>query len=140
MSILHRILIIIIGAVTATLLQTVVLLFVTRFITPSRNLSGFGGGIVIIVIFITALCALGYSIALSFLDSLSLSLVCSFIFSIWMSWGNFQDVIEIYQRPDYFDRDFFVSDIIQICANFIIYPLIAVIIWKLKTQYFFRND
>jgi hypothetical protein len=140
MSFFHRILLIVIGSVIVQLLQTLVLLFVTRFVSTNRNLFGFGDGLIVIVIFFLGLWALVYSTAITFINSLSLSIIFSLIFSIWMSWRTFQNAIEIYERTDYFDREFFVSDIIEISANFLIYPLVALFIWKLKTQYFLTEN
>lgn len=140
MSILNRIILTATGVLFAIVLQSAVTWFITNFIIPSRNLFGFGSGLIFIVIFITALWVIVYSVALTFSDSLVTSLIISLLFSIWMTWKTFQSAIEVYRRPDYFDRDFFTMDVIQICANFVIYPLTAVLIWILKKKFVTLSD
>ena len=135
MSVIQRILLTLTGAIFATLLQGAVMLFITNYIVPNRSLFGFGQGLVWIVIFLLGMWAIAYSFALTFSNSLSLSLIISFLFSIWMSWISFQSALEIYQRPDYFDREYFMMEVIEICANFIIYPSTALLIWTLQKRF-----
>jgi hypothetical protein len=52
-----------------------------------------------------------------------------------MSLGTFQSAFEIYRREIYFDRELFIADVFQIIANFVIYPLTAVLIWKLRKRF-----
>ena len=135
MTIGNRILLILTGTLTAVLLQSLVNIFITNFVVTGRNLFGFGGGLILIVIFLLGIWAAVYSLALTFSDSLFLSLIISVIFTIWMSWRPFQSLVEIYQRPDYFDREYFMMDLVQIGANLIIYPMIALLLWNLQKKF-----
>jgi hypothetical protein len=111
------------------------MILVRTYFVPNRDLLGLGRGLMLIVFILTGLWALCYSLILTFSNSLPVSIVISLVFSFWMSWGTFQTLIEIYQRTDYFDREYFLMDIIQIGANFIIYPLTSFLIWTLQKRF-----
>lgn len=144
MQIGHKILMVLSGGLLVVLLESLALLIERVFNPSTRN--GFGMGFTAVLIFIIPLFYGLYGILLStilvvvnsfaFVNSIVFSIVISLVFSLWMCWGNIISAQEIYNRPNYFDREYFVSDVFQICADFIIFPAVCVSIWFLKEKYF----
>jgi hypothetical protein len=106
----------------------------------ARNGFGFGFAGLGYVFFPVYFAILGFilSFVLLNISSFKLSFLISIFFSIYTSIGHIQGLYEIIKRTDYFDKTYFQMDIFQICANFIIFPLIAFFVWKTK-NYFASN-
>jgi len=136
----YKILMIIIGGAVTVLLESLALIIENRFNPSTRNLFGFGAGLLLIVPFLYGFWGLVLSSIFVFIKSFYISMVISILFSLWLSWRTINSAMEIYNRPDYFDKEFFFSDVFQICANFIIFPLVCILIWVLKEKYFFSDN
>jgi hypothetical protein len=133
MSILYRIIIILAGGLLAVIVQLLSLVFADRFIfSSSRDILMVGNAGRIIYLGIVGFYGLALATILCFVNSFRLSLLISLLFSLWISRRTFAAAREIYQRSDYFDRESFFSEILMIGTNFVVYPLVSIIIWKLK--------
>jgi hypothetical protein len=132
----YKILMVVFGGAFTVLLEALTLIIENHFNPSTRNLFGFGAGLIFIVPFLYGFWGLLLSTILIFIKSFYISMTISILFSLWLSWKTINSAIEIYNRPNYFDREYFVSDVFQICANFIIFPLVCILIWVLKEKYF----
>jgi hypothetical protein len=134
----HKILIIIGGSFLGAVLS-LISMFIERSVIDFTGRNGFGMGFTAVVYIIIPayffILALILSLIAVHINSLPMMLAVSFFFSLLVSWKSFNSAWEIYNRPDYFDKTYFYSDIFQICAAFIIFPLIGVFIWYLKAKF-----
>jgi hypothetical protein len=134
----YKILTIIIGGLSAAF-PAVFSLVIKNYVIDfsGRNLFGFGFSAILYFLLPVYFFLLGLilSAILIHINSLPISLALSIPVSLAASWRTINDAIEIYKRPDYFDQTFFYSDIFDICVNFIIFPLVSVLIWKIKLKF-----
>lgn len=131
----HKILLII-GSIILAAILGILSQYLQRSIIDLSARQGFGfspvGLIYIIVPVIFAFFAFLLSLILINLTSLRASILISLVFSLFNSIQPIGDAFWIYSREDYFDKTYFQMDIFNICSNFIIYPLIALVFWKAK--------
>ena len=137
MQLSHKILIIMGGGLTAAVLEALSMLLERTLIDFSAR-SGFGFSFAAVVYIIVPVYffILGFVLSLIALrvDSVSATLAVSFFFGLWTSWYNFKSAVEIYNRPDYFDKTYFYSYIFQICSAFIIFSLVGITVYYLKSR------
>ena len=72
------------------------------------------------------------AIPLLFIDSLSISLLLSLLFSFFGAYSAISNTIKFYNRPDSYDV--FSRRIFEIISVFIIFPLIGFLIWIAKKK------
>lgn len=134
----HKILVIFVGSLTAAVLSLISMVIERTLIDFSAR-SGFGFSFAAVVYIIIPVYFFILAFILSLIavhvNSLSVTLAVSFFFSLLVSWKRFGSAIEIYNRPDYFDKTYFYSDIFQICSAFIIFPLIGITVYFLKIRF-----
>ena len=134
----HKILITIIGSLAAAVLALISMI-IERTVIDFSARSGFGFGFASVVYIIIPVYFFILAFVLSLIalhvNSLSVTLAVSFFFSLLVSWKTFKSAFEIYNRPDYFDKTYFYSDIFQICSAIIIFPLVGILIYFLKIRF-----
>ena len=103
----------------------------------ARSGFGFNFGVLAYIIIPVYFFILAFVLSLVALhvDSLSATLAVSLFFALLVSWKTFNSAIEIYNRPDYFDKTYFYSDVFQICSAFIIFPLVGILVYFLKIRF-----
>jgi hypothetical protein len=131
-----KILILLICGVVSALLSLLALKII-EFVGPTRNLLGFDLSTLAAIIVTIFGFFYGCVAAASgvFLKSFPVSLIISVLVSLFASWGAINDSVEIYRNPIYFDSELFISDLSQIFANFVIFPLICFCAYYAKTRF-----
>lgn len=71
-----------------------------------------------------------------FINSFLISLLIAIVFSFYISSSAYKSALEIYNRSNYFDRELFITDVFLVCSNFVIFPLISILVWTLKVKFF----
>ena len=134
----YKILTIIIGGLSAALLALISHTIKNSVIDlSSRNMFGFGLSGLLYFLLPAYFFFLGLllSAIVFHIKSLPISLAVSMLVSLAVSWKTINAAKEIYRRPDYFDKAYFYSDIFEICATFIIFPLVCILIFVLREKY-----
>lgn len=138
MQLSHKILIIFTGSATAAVLALISML-IERTVVDFSARSGFGFSLAAIVYIIVPVYFFILAFILSLIalnvKSVSAMLAVSVFISLLASWKTFNSAIEIYNRPDYFDKTYFYSDVFQICSAFIIFPLVGILVYLLKSRF-----
>jgi hypothetical protein len=124
---------VILFGVVAAVTFTAIALLIDKAIRPSRGLLFLDLTYVVYLILslIAAVCGAIVSIAALVSKSRTGTLIVAFIVAVTISNGLLQGAYEIYSNEIFFDAPMFYADVIQIILNLIIYPAVAVLIWKL---------
>ncbi|MBA2735846.1 MAG: hypothetical protein H0U50_03555 [Pyrinomonadaceae bacterium] len=103
----------------------------------ARNGFGFGFSALVYIIVPVYFFILAFilSLVLLHVNSFPVTLAVSLLISLPASWKTFNSAVEIYNRPDYFDKTYFYSDVFQICSAFIIFSLVGILVWLLKSRF-----
>ena len=138
MQLSHKILIIFVGSLSAAVLSLISSILERSVIDFSaRNGFGFGFSALVYIIVPVYFFILAFilSLVLLHVNSFPVTLAVSLLVSFLASWKTFNSAVEIYNRPDYFDKTYFYSDVFQICSAFIIFSLVGILVWFLKSRF-----
>lgn len=131
MRVLIWIKILLFGMVSAVILSMLGQLL-DSVIRPSRGLLFLD--LKYVVYFIVSLVAAAsgaiVSIAALISRSRTLTMIAALLVALTVSTGLFKGAYETYSNTTFFDAPTFYSDIVQIILNLIIYPVVALSIWK----------
>lgn len=103
----------------------------------SGNLFGFGFAGLLDIFFPVAFFCLGlvFSGLLLSAKSSRAATLTSLLFSLIISFAHIKEVLAMYFGFEYFHKAYFQADLFQICANFVIFSLIGLLLWNVKKRF-----
>ena len=136
MELRHKILTAVISSLVTAFLSLICLKLYFSLI-PGGNLGiwDFTFLAYIIVSIFYAFLGIILAVILLYVNSFALSIFISLIFSVAATTPIVKETVDLYVRPDYFDKNLFFANLLFILANFILFPAICGLIWILKRKF-----
>ena len=103
----------------------------------SKNMFGFGFAALLYIVFPVVFFFLGlvFAGALISINSSRAAVLISLLFSLISSLIYIKHLLATYFGFEYVHRTYLKTDVFQICANFIIFPLLGFLIWNVKKRF-----
>ena len=117
----------------AAMILSAISLLIDKLVRPERGLLFLELTYVVymLVLLIAAVSGSIVSLGVLLSKSKTISMIIAVLVAVTISTGLIKGAYETYSSAIFFDAPMFYADIVQIVLNLIIYPMVALLIWKM---------
>ena len=123
---------VILFGVFAAMILSAISLLIDKLVRPERGLLVLDLTYVVymLVLLIAAVSGAVVSLGVLLSKSKTMSTIIAVLVAVTISTGLIKGAYETYSSTIFFDAPMFYADLIQIALNLVVYPLVALLIWK----------